>query len=435
MSRRASPFSPRVMLGLVLFGALSFLTLLWMIGSGMDEPSAGATGAHANGKGLDGYSALNQYLGKRGFDVSTVQSRAALKRPGVLILTPMHQADPEELTAVVNGHRNAGPTIVILPKWFSVPLPRKVTQPGKVKEGFVELVEPQAPDWKGFYDDISLKGGALETGPRPGGWEGAGLSGLMPAPKKIFSGEGEYLVPLVIGSGTQQVLAGYISDGGDYPGLRALSDYEEDLDDNDAAYDWPVIFVFDADLFNNYGLSRPENAALAERLIQASLDGEPKTVMFDLTLNGYGRSQGLLSLAFTPPYLAATLCLILAAAAALWRAFQRFGPPVLTGRSIAFGKRALVANSAGLIQRARRLHLLGPPYADAARDRLIKALALPARLSHQQAEAAIDRALAARAPESTPFSQLAAQMRAARKPTDLLRTARRLHALERTLTR
>ena len=50
MSRRASPFSPRVMLGLVLFGALSFLTLLWMIGSGMDEPSAGATGAHANGK-------------------------------------------------------------------------------------------------------------------------------------------------------------------------------------------------------------------------------------------------------------------------------------------------------------------------------------------------------------------------------------------------
>ena len=92
-------------------------------------------------------------------------------------------------------------------------------------------------------------------------------------------------------------------------------------------------------------------------------------------------------------------------------------------------------NAAGLVQRARRLHLLGPPYADAARERLVKALALPSRLSHVEAEKAIDRAQATRAPGSAPFSQLAAQMRIARKPTDMLRAARQLHALERTLTR
>ncbi len=434
-ARRASPFSPRVMLGLVLFGALAFLAMLWMIGSGMDDPAPGARGAHAMGKGLDGYAALNHYLDKRGFDVSEVQSRAALKRPGVLILTPMHFSDPEELNTVVNNRREVGPTIIILPKWISAPLPRKSA---KVKEGFVDLVDAVPPQWKGFYDDISLNRGALETGAEPGGWEGAGLDGRLPLTKPVFSGEGDALIPLVFGKGTDQVLAGYIADGGDYPLLRAISDDYEDYQgpfDGETAHPWPVIMVFDADLFNNYGLARQENALLAEKLIIAALNGGEKTVIFDLTLNGYGRSQSLLSLAFTPPFLAATLCLIMAAAVALWRAYQRFGPPVLTGRTIAFGKRTLVANAAGLVQRARRLHLLGPPYADAARERLVRALALPARLSHAEAEKAIDRAQAARAPDSPPFSQLAAQMRAARKPTDMLRTARQLHALERTLTR
>jgi hypothetical protein len=89
-----------------------------------------------------------------------------------------------------------------------------------------------------------------------------------------------------------------------------------------------VIFVFDADLFNNYGMSRASNAQLAEKLIQATLDGDPRKVSFDLTLAGYGRSPSLLALAFTPPFLAATLCLLLAAAVTLWRAYQRFGPPL-----------------------------------------------------------------------------------------------------------
>jgi hypothetical protein len=193
--------------------------------------------------------------------------------------------------------------------------------------------------------------------------------------------------------------------------------------------------VFDADLFNNYGMSREPNARLAEQIIRASLNGEAKTVAFDLTLVGYGRSPSLLTLAFTPPYLAATLCLLLAAAVALWRAYRRFGPPLLAGQSIAFGKRALVSNAAGLIHRARRLHLLGTPYADSARERLAKSLALPTRLDHVSAEAAIDRALAARSPGSAPFSAVAANLRAARRPSDLLRAARQLHALERTLTR
>lgn len=434
MSRRAAgPFSPRVALGLVLFGALCFVALLWIIGSGMDDPSPRASGAHVQGKGLTGYAALGQYLEKRGYAVTPVRSRAALDQPGLLILTPVHEASGEELEQVVNARRFAGPTIVVVPKWLAIPFP-----PGtpKAKEGYVRLLDVMPPDWKGFYDNLTLQSGALETGPRPGGWSGAGLSGTLPEPKEVFSGRGKGLIPLVIGDGGGQILAGYMADGGDYPRLRDLATGAEEPElEDEPTGEYPVIFVFDADLFNNYGMSRASNAQLAEKLIQATLDGDPRKVSFDLTLAGYGRSPSLLALAFTPPFLAATLCLLLAAAVTLWRAYQRFGPPMVAGRALAFGKRELVGNAAGLIQRARRLHLLGPPYADAARERLIKALALPARLSHEQAEAAIDRALAARAPGSALFSNTSAQLRAARKPIDLLRAARQLHALERTLTR
>lgn len=431
--RAANPFSPRVTLGLVLFGALSFVLLLWMIGTGIGDPGPGASGGHAMGKGLNGYAALNTYLKKRGYDVSTVQSRAALKRPGLLILTPLHEASAEELGEVVNNRRQVGPTIVVVPKWRAIPLPRRTIQ---VKEGFVQLVDTAMPDWKGFYDEITLNGGALKTGSRPGGWEASGLSGELPNPDKVFSGAGEYVIPLAMGEGTEQILAGYMSDGGDYPALRGLTvRYDEGELEDEPIAQYPVVFVFDADLFNNYGMSREANARLAEQIVRTSLNEGDKAVAFDLTLVGYGRSPSLLTLAFTPPYLAATLCLLLAAGVALWRAYRRFGPPLLAGQAIAFGKRALVGNAAGLIHRARRLHLLGAPYADAARERLARALALPAKLGHEQAEAAIDRALAARTPGSASFSAVAANLRAARRPTDLLRAARHLHALERTLTR
>lgn len=431
--RTAGPFPPRVALGLVLFGALCFVGLLWIIGSGMDDPAPRASGAHVQGKGLTGYAALAQYLEKRGYAVTPVRSRAALDQPGLLILTPVHSADPEELEQVVSQRRGAGPTIVVLPKWLAVPLPK--TAP-KAKDGFVQLIDAQLPEWKGFYDTLTVHGGALETGLRPGGWESASLTGELPFAKRVFSGRGEYLIPLVVGDQARGVLAGYESDGGDYPALRAISiDLKEGELEEEPIEQYPVVFVFDADLFNNYGMSRQSNALLAEKLVQAALDGGPRKVAFDLTLAGYGRSPSLLALAFTPPFLAATLCLLLAAAVALWRAYQRFGPPVVAGRALAFGKRELVGNAAGLIQRARRLHLLGAPYADAARERLVEALALPAKLSHDQAEAAIDRALTARRPDSVLFSETSARLRACRKPTDLLRAARQLHALERTLTR
>jgi len=53
-SRRASPFAPRTVLGLVLVGALAFIALLWSIGAGMADSEPRAFGGHAGGKGRGG---------------------------------------------------------------------------------------------------------------------------------------------------------------------------------------------------------------------------------------------------------------------------------------------------------------------------------------------------------------------------------------------
>lgn len=427
--RSAGPFSPRMALALVVGGIAVFVLVLWMIGAGMSERKTNNGGAHAAGKGLTGYAAFAQYLERRGYAVSRVKSVGALGQPGLLVLTPPAYTDTKALTRTVERHRPKGPTMVIVPKWNAWRLPLKRQD---IKEGWVELDGTRVAEWKGFYDNVGLSLDAKRARQGRTDWQGAGLSGTLPASSAVLTGQGAKLVPLVE-TGDGRILAAYVADGGDYPALRDLALHEEPEVEEGLEHDnYPVIFVFEPDLIDNYGLARSENALLGERLIEAALDGEDKRVAFDLTFNGFGRSRSLLTLAFEPPFLAATLCLMLAVLVLGWRAFNRFGPALLGTRALAFGKRALVSNAAGLIRRTRRMHLIGGPYADASRDRLVRALALPARAD---ADAAIDRALQARDPEAPPYSEAAATLRAARRPTDMLRAARTLHRLERTLTK
>src|SRR5690606_32166882 len=154
---------------------------------------------------------------------------------------------------------------------------------------------------------------------------------------------------------------------------------------------------------------------------------------FDLTLAGLGHSDNLLTLAFQPPFLAATFCLLLAALLIAWRALRRFGPPIAEAPALAMGKRQLARNGAALVERARRLHLLGPPYAALVPGRMADALGIhePDPLAREEAVA---RALAARniAPD---FAARAAALRDARKAHELLRAAGALRTIERMLAR
>ncbi|SFF79666.1 hypothetical protein SAMN05518801_101586 [Novosphingobium sp. CF614] len=409
----ANPFSRGAVVAIVLIGCALFVALLWMIGTGTGMGSTNDGQAHAGGKGLTGYAAMADYLERRGFAVRRARNEGALDKPGLLILTPPAHAEGEKIEEIVSARRYMGPTLVITPKWLALQPSRD--QEG-AKTGWVRLVGTQGPEWRGFLDDVTVEVGQVDANGQRARWRGLGLAGTLPDRENLLWGRGDRLVPLV-NEQDGRILAALVDDGGT----------DEDL--------YPLVIVFEPDLLNNYGMADRGSARLLDLLIPAMEVDPGGPVTFDLTLNGFGRSDNLLTLAFTPPFLAATLCLLLATVITAWRAFLRFGPPLAPDRVIAFGKRALVANSAGLVRRSRRLHLLAGPYADRARDRLVQALALPRTLDSERAGAAIDRALASRSPEAEPFTAIVARLKAARRPHDLLKAARDLHALERMLIR
>lgn len=430
----AAPFAPRTVLLLVLGGFALFIALLWMIGTGNGGGNGDANdgGDHAAGRGLNGYAALASLLDKRGYTVARTRTVSALRSPDLLVLTPPARADADEVQAIITQRRSVGPTLLILPKWMALRVPKGTKQS---KPGWVMLVDASSPPWAEDLELLKPFGLALDPQATDSArrWTGLGQAGLTAPEKSVqYLAAGGDLEPLV-SSGAGGILAGYLDDG-DYAGLAAAAD-QPSSDYAEEENRFPVVIVAEPDLLNNLGLADRVRAAMALELVDVALNGEDLGINFDLTQSGYAAGRNLLTLAFTPPFLAATLCLILAALAVGWRAFARFGPARTGGRAIAFGKTALVGNAAGLIRRARRLHLLGQPYAAATRDRLVRALALPASDDPAMTEAAIDRALAARAPDALPYSERAAALRRAHHPRDLVQAAQDLHAVERILTR
>ncbi len=425
----SSPFNPRAVLALVGLGAALFVAILYMIGAGMVHGSFNNGGAHGASKGLTGYAALSSLLEKQGWEVRTARTEAELAQPGLVVLTPPQSADGKELARLVAKRRHIGPTLLITPKWQGMPLSMGgQTAPG-AKPGWVSLAGTALPRWQGFLDDVGVT-----IDPLPGGaWYADHAAGNLPDEKSVLTAQGDALVPLVATERGGHILAAYVADGGDWPALDSLA--LQGIEPGEDTRMYPLVVVFEPDLLNNYGMGRKEAALYALRLFAAAGHGAPQTVTFDLSFNGFKRSANLLTLAFTPPFLAATLCLLLAALAVGWRAFLRFGAVRSGGPAIAFGKRQLVTNAGGIIRRSGRLHLLGTPYAALVRERLGRTLALPRHVDADAAEAAIDRVLAARRPDAPPFSRIAAQLRAARRPLDLLRAAQTLHSLERMLTR
>ena len=413
-------FDPKIVLGLLLFGALAFVATLYFIGVGETSRGTNDGGAHAYGRGLNGYAALIQLLEEEGHEPEISRSAGNLDDEGVLIITPPAYADGDEIKALIEKRRYVGPTIVVLPKWLAYSPPTQIGS--DVKEGWVVLADPIVPDW---VDDLGY-GIELELKDKETGWLGLGQRGQLPRPDAAMSANSTQIVPIILAENGDQ-LVGYLDDGDSYPVLEEAAGIQGD---SDAEIDrWNVMFVFEPDLFNNYGFASEQRADIAHRIVDLAMEGEDLSITVDLTLNGLGAAQNLLTLAFSPPFLAATLCLLLAMVVVAWRAFRRFGPPVAEGRAIAFGKSRLVRNSAGFIERSKRTHLLSGPYANMLRERIMKALGLK-----NADDQAIDSAVARRAPQAPAFSQSFANLRNAKSPNEILRAAAALKSIERMLT-
>jgi len=410
--RRASGFKFGTVLAMVVFGFLAFLALLYFIGAGETGRRSNDGGSHAASNGLNGFAGLAQLLEAEGMDVRISRSPSAYETYDLLVLTPPASTDPADLSEILEKRQYLGPTIVILPKWYAARFPDTLPDEleGKVKDGWVQLMSAYAPNWTAKLNQpYAFDSASHEAKGKPLGWTGQGLSGVLPSKNSLAT------VP----ADGQTVLVE--DDEGGALVLDIIG--EEDSEFYEEAQN--IIFIVEPDLANNYGLADPVRAALALELVKYAAYHESTAVTFDVTLNGLGGATNLLTLAFRPPFLAATLCLILALFIIGWRAFRRFGPAIAEGPPIAFGKRRLVANGAGLILRAKRLGLLAEPYIALTERRLKDRLGIS-----RGGSVSLDTALAVRLPDTAAFSERAEALRTARRPADILSAAKALKELE-----
>lgn len=450
---RPAAFSRLGAFALIAGGLALFLALLWLISADADFGGTRGRGqAHASSNGLNGYAGLVQLVEAQGYSVERSRNAQDLETRDLLVLTPTVYGDAEEIGKILEKRRLLGPTLVIMGKWFaSTPspnLPPKVQ--ARFKRGWVTLGGASPSEWptelRGGYrfehsefpnrftgPDEPIEVIVPEAAPGPGmpmverkpgppaRWSGLGLSGMLPREELLHAEIGDGQKALIVDAGGRVLAFGIDLDGREEPDTP-----EEEEEDIFTERVHPVIILADPDLANNYGLADGQRAAAAIKLVDRLADPEDiDHVVFDMTLNGFGASENLLTLAFRPPFLAATLSLLVALLIVGWRAFQRFGPAAASGGpDIAFGKRQLIANGAGLIVRARRFRLLGAPYAALAARRLAERLGL-ARPDPE----AIDAALARRLPDEEPFTRRAARMEAATKPADILAAAQGLDDL------
>jgi hypothetical protein len=155
------------------------------------------------------------------------------------------------------------------------------------------------------------------------------------------------------------------------------------------ARDQRTFILADPDLLNTQGLHDPRTAEVAASMLdELRVVGRP--ILFDVTLNGFGRAYSLLRLALEPPFLGVTLCLAAAAVLIGLQAWNRFGPVRQSERIFALGKTALAANGADMIRLAKREPRMAPRYVRLCRERVARALG-GGDLSEDALDAFLDR--------------------------------------------
>lgn len=424
----SNPFARGTVLLMVAIGFAAFLALLYAIGAGGALRSGNNGAAHGASVSSIGYSALGRLLEQTGTEVRYGRSPNALQQQDMLIVTPEISADPEELAALVNQRAFIGPTIIILPKW-------QVTPEQGLRSGWVRLDSPllamQAPQLLSQLAPARTKlegmDEALIPAPsiQPEKPEDRGAM-VRQALKSRVTISGERLKTVLADKATGRAQVVVIDDGGWYPALDRTAPDNPDTASGVQQGRYPVVIVADADLMNNLGLASRDTARQALRIIDSAWSGGGEAVVFDLTQNGLGASENLLSVAFRPPFVGAVVSLVLAAIAFGWMAFCRFGPALAEAQPFGFGKTALVKGSASLIRRLGRDHLTAAAYADLVRDRAARSLGLPPGLPRDQVDARL--AMVSPDAEGHSYETLSANMRAARDRPAILAAARALNA-------
>ena len=382
-------FSRKTMLLVVGIGVVAFLAMLVLGAYAPDLRSGKNGGAHALSNASVGYSGIVKLAEATGRYPEILRSEDMLESEDLVVVTP--ESGAADMGKILE-RRGPRTTLIVLPKWW--------TMPDKKRPGWVNITGlmypggPQgvlAPEYKFSIVRVKEKGTPLRA-VHPTVGEDFGFV----APEVTQTISGKKIEPVVVDQKGRIVLA--------------------------KATDRNLYILADPDLLNNHGMTDAKQAAAALSMLDFMNSTDAEAILFDVTANGLGHSRSPLKLAFDPPFLAVTMVIFVAMLLAGWQALVRFGEPRRPERAIAFGKAALVDNSASLIRKAGREAHLAPRYVEIIRERAASLFHLPSSLRGAELDERLD-ALSA----DTKFSELAATVESARKRDELLHAARRLN--------
>lgn len=407
-------FDPRVMVAVVVVGVIGFIAMWALVALG-PQLTAGDNGqGHALSRSAPGYAGIVDLAERSDMWVDVrrevVEAQPLGEDEGrtLLVLTPAHDTDPDDIAELITAHGDE-PVLLVLPKWRTGPHPDKKgwSGPGGTVPPPATLIPSATLGGTAAVRDTMLRtpvqaalsgaGTALrQVTLRPGSWHSIATSDAMP------------------------MLA--------LPGPdRALLIRSSDRD---------FYVLADPDLINNFAFASRDGARAALAILDVvAEDADAGGVAFDVTLNGIGGggAGGFLRLAFVPPFIGITLCLIAAGLLALWQAAIRFGPARRPVRAIPISKLALIESSAELVAQTQRENDAAVPWLRAQRDALARGLHAPPALTGEALDAWIDRRRRDTGGES--FAALARRLLLARSSADMLATARELHIIRKELLR
>jgi len=384
-----SAFNRGTMLIVTAVGVLAFVAMLVLGAYAPDLRSGKNGGAHALSNAATGFSGLVRLAEATGRHPRIIRSTNDLEDESLAVITP---EDAGTDISEILSRRGPRVTLLILPKWWTE---RDQRRPAWVRiRNLLPPTVPQgvlAPAYEFKVSRVKEKGTPLRT---VSSIVNRDFGFVSPEVTQALAGKN---VDSVIVDQKGRVVLGKVKDGN----LYVLSD---------------------PDLLNNHGMADAKQAAAALALLDALNSTDADSILFDVTANGLGHSRSPLKLAFDPPFTAVTVIIFVALLLTGWQAVVRFGNARPPQRAIAFGKAALVENSASLIRKAGRETRLASRYVDTIRDRAATLLSLPSWLRGEELDVRLDAV-----PSQVKFSELAAAARSARHRDELLIAARRLN--------
>lgn len=399
----ASPFSARIVAILIAIAAISFGAVLVMAGWAPELRDRNRAGDHPFSTSALGFNGLVRLLEGAGYPVriSRLESDLESRAWGLMIVTLPAYGD----FSVLDEKDLQSVTLVVMPKWY----------------GYGDAGNPTRQIDTRFIGARELNDRLAELYPDT-------EIARIDAPERLATPWGD--VPIKpdvrlqlvkdtsMGSDLQTVI------GIEGAGALLFFDPERQL-----------YVLTDPDVFHTFGLAKAENARFALQLIDYLRYDESEPVLIDAALHGFVRSENLLKMMFSVPYIGATLVALAAALLLGWAATLRFGPSAREERAIALGKQALADNSAGLVTMARREARMAPGYLALVRRRLARAIGAPRTLTEAQLSDMFDR-LGPDPDSGRNFSQMEAGLKhPATSRDDLLTKVRELYRWRKEIIR